>query len=532
MGSIPLPALDIKTPQQPDLLEKYGQLMQLKNAQQQSALQQQEAPLRLQQLQQGVQQGAGQLQIQQQAIKDQQAQTTAMQQWDGKQIDELYPLILKNGGSAEAVMGLKQKVLAQQQAAATAFKNTADGGKAIVETQKQKGDLIAGALSPLIDPAKVPDAQLPQALQATTQDLVQKGLLDPQHAQAAQQLVQQSGGDPNKIRQGLDQFSKTYLAQSEIAQQAHQQAMTEQAHAEAQKIHASTDPTSPLYSPSQAAVAMGTAPGAAQIQAGEVRQAGKKAGAEAAARQPYELALAAQKQALSQGDPKAAAHLMVTGDATLSELKSRGATPDFIAKALFYAHQESNGAYNAQAADAQFDVAKSVENSKFFGSAKSLTDKGGTLDQLEQAAKDIPNGQIPVFNSLADAVKAATGSGPIAKYAAIMVGASDDYSKVMGGGTGSDSSRAQALNLIPAKASPEARAGAIAGVRGSVTSQALGRIGDNPVLKRMYGSQFSSGTPSQAAPAGPPPGATHTAPGSDGKNHYTNDKGQDLGVAP
>ena len=30
----------------------------------------------------------------------------------------------------------------------------------------------------------------------------------------------------------------------------------------------------------------------------------------------------------------------------------------------------------------------------------------------------------------------------------------------------------------------------------------------------------------------PPPGATHTAPGSDGKNHYTNANGQDLGVAP
>ena len=57
MGSIPLPALDIKTPQQPDLLEKYGQLLQIKNAQQQQQLQQQEAPLRVQALQQQVQSG-------------------------------------------------------------------------------------------------------------------------------------------------------------------------------------------------------------------------------------------------------------------------------------------------------------------------------------------------------------------------------------------------------------------------------------------------------------------------------------------
>jgi hypothetical protein len=34
-----------------------------------------------------------------------------------------------------------------------------------------------------------------------------------------------------------------------------------------------------------------------------------------------------------------------------------------------------------------------------------------------------------------------------------------------------------------------------------------------------------------SAPSGPPAGATHIAPGSDGRNHYTNNKGEDLGVA-
>jgi hypothetical protein len=500
MASIPLVALNSQVPDQPDLLQKYGQLQALRNNQQQMQLNQQEAPLRLQQLQQGVQQGAGQLQIQQQAIKDQQAQTTAMQQWDGKQIDELYPLILKNGGSAEAVMGLKSKVLTQQQAAATAFKNTADGGKAQVETLKQKGDLISGALSPLIDPNQVPDAQLPQALQATTQDLVQKGLLDPQHAQAAQQLLQQSGGDPAKIRQGLDQFTKTFMAQSQIAEQAHKEAITAQSQAETKKINASIDPTSPLYSPSPAAVAMGTAPGAAQIQAGEARLAGQKAGAEAAARQPYEMSLARQRQALSQGDPNAAAQLLVSGDATLSELKARGATPDFIANTLNAAHQLSGGKYNAQTADAQFSVAKSPANVAFFGSAKSLIDKGGTLDQLTEAGKAIPGGLIPAFNSIADWQKAATGSGPIAKYASLALGVADDYSKVMGGGQGSDSSRLQALQLVGAKQSPAQRAASIDGIRGAVGSQTTSRIGNNPVLGRMYGSELP--TPAQGGQGG------------------------------
>ena len=80
MGSIALPALDLKPMQQPDLMEKFGQLQQLRNAQQQgqmqqqqAQMQQQEAPLRMQQLQQGVQSGGIELQQKQIALKDQQA---------------------------------------------------------------------------------------------------------------------------------------------------------------------------------------------------------------------------------------------------------------------------------------------------------------------------------------------------------------------------------------------------------------------------------------------------------------------------
>jgi hypothetical protein len=212
-----------------------------------------------------------------------------------------------------------------------------------------------------------------------------------------------------------------------------------------------------------------------------------------------------QKQAISQGDPNAAAKLLISGDATLSELKARGSTPEFIASTLTAAHQLSGGQYNAQQADAQFDVAKSPANVAFFGSAKSLTDKGGTLDQLAAAANAIPQNQLPVFNKIEDWTKEAAGKGPLAEYAARVLGVADDYSKVMGGGTGSDSSRLAAANLVAAKLSKEGRDGAISGIRGSVNSQISGRIGNNPVLQRMYGTPSPS-----AAPAGG--GLSVTAP--------------------
>ena len=223
MGSIPLPALDVRPPQQQaDPLEQYGRLMQLQNMQRMQPLQQQQA-------QQQVQSGQLDIQQKQQALTDQKAMTSAMQQWDGQDYNKLIPLVIKNGGSAQAVMGLKSKVLEQQQAISTTLKNNADAGLAQVNAQKTKNDEIAGALTPLIDPKQVPDAQLPAAVMSTAQDLVQKGLLDPQHAQTAQQIAQ--SGDPTQIRSQLDMLRKGFMAQSQIIDDAKNTAQTQEAQA-------------------------------------------------------------------------------------------------------------------------------------------------------------------------------------------------------------------------------------------------------------------------------------------------------------
>lgn len=475
MASIPLPALSIKTPEQPDVLQKFGQIQQLKNAQQQSQMMQQESPLRLQALQQQTQAGQVALQQEQQSQQDNQSFRAAMQDpsLQGKTIGQIADVLAKSGHisqagwsqakkadveSRTALAGLDEKTLANQKAAHSA-------------TQELYNNVM-----------NLPDDQLAANW--------------PQIAQQYDAIPgnQKQPLDPNKplTKQQLSQFGPALsLANSYFDQELARR----QKEAQLKQDQGKSDPNSPFYAPTKESVAMGTAPGAAQINAGEVRQAAQKAGAEAAARQPYEMSLARQRQALSQGDPNAAGQLLVNHDATLSELKARGATPDFIAKTLFAANRLSGGKYNAQAADAQFSVAKSPANVAFFGSAQSLTEKGGTLDQLAEAAKDIPNNKIPVFNTIADVTKAAAGSGPISKYASILLGVSDDYSKVMGGGQGSDTSRTQALHLVPTNASPEARAGAIEGIRGSVGSQIHARIGKNPVLKRMYGSEETA-TPS------------------------------------
>lgn len=507
MGSLSaLPALDVKTPQQPDLLQQFSQLQALKGNQQ--AMQQRAAlaPLQQEAAQQNVQTGQLDIQQKQQQLKNQQALTQAYQTWDGRSYEDLAHLALKAGATGDAIQAIQQHGLALRKTASDIAESDAKTGSDNATTLGKQLDQAAGALQGVLS---APTEQQGQALIATAQQLAQQKrpdgtpLLDAQHLQMAEQLAQQG---PQAIATQVPIFAKSLTALSAQLDAAQKQATTQKDLATASATRGKIDPTSPFYAPTAQSVAMGTAPGAAQIQAGEAKQAGAKAAAEAAARQPFEMALARQRQALSQGDPAAAGKLMVDGDATLSELKSRGATPDFIARALFAAKQLSAGKYNAQESEANFKVAQSPANLAFFGSAKSLTDPGGTLDQLAETAKSIPQNQIPVFNSIEDAAKAATGNGPIAKYAATLVGVADDYAKVMGGGVGSDSSRAQGFKLAAASASPAQREGSIQGIRGAVGSQIKSRIGKNPVLQRMYGDTggTSSGMVTVQIPGSPP----------------------------
>ena len=232
MATIPLPALSLnKQSPPPDPLAQYAQILQLKQMQQAQ-------PLQLQILQN--QNQAGQLANQEAQIQlqDKQAVTQAMQQWEGKDINSLYSLVLKNGGSGQAVFGMKKQALDMESTIAQTAKNQGDAGLATIEAQQKKNDSVVGALLPLTDPTKVPDAQLPQAIQQTVQSLVQGQMLDPQHAQAAQQLLQ--SGDPNAIRSGLKQFANTLLAQSQITSQALDTAKAGASNAAAAKDNATT----------------------------------------------------------------------------------------------------------------------------------------------------------------------------------------------------------------------------------------------------------------------------------------------------
>ena len=211
--------------------------------------------------------------------------------------------------------------------------------------------------------------------------------------------------------------------------------------------------------------------------------------AEAQAKAPIELqkslALEKAKQQLTQGSPDVAGKMLADRTLTIDEMRVRGLTPEFQQQAILAA-QKYDPTFKAPEAAAQARIAGSQANQQFYGNTDSLLVKGGTLDQLEQRGKALGTTQIPAYNSLQNWTKAALGSGPQAAYAASVLGVADDYSKVMTGGQGSDTSRQQALDIISKNLSPEGRAAAVQQIRDQVLSQRRGRSGTNPYLKNMF----------------------------------------------
>ena len=208
---IPLVALGVHTP---DPLQQAQQGMSLRAlgqaTQQQAAL----APGQLQQQQNQVQLGQQAVQQGQQQQQDREAGMKAIQEWDGKDINQLPDLVKKNGGSIDAYTKAKMGALQSQQAVLQM--NTAQ-----LQNNATKNDYLLGKLQAATG-NNVTDDKLADSLTNATQEAIKDGYLDPQHAQSIQQLIQQYP-DPKDLRTQLGVYEKGLLGEKEQFQQQIQQ---------------------------------------------------------------------------------------------------------------------------------------------------------------------------------------------------------------------------------------------------------------------------------------------------------------------
>jgi hypothetical protein len=180
--------------------------MQLRALGQQTQQQAALAPGQVQQQQQQLQLGQQAIQQGKYAEQDREAGMKAMQQWSGKDQNELPDLIQKNGGSLDAVLKARKSVIESQQAVMNL--NTAQ-----LNAAKTKNDYLLGKLQAATDKS-VPDEQLPQSIMDATQQAIKDGYLDPQHAQEVQSLVQQFP-NPADLRSHLGIYEKGLQSQTE-----------------------------------------------------------------------------------------------------------------------------------------------------------------------------------------------------------------------------------------------------------------------------------------------------------------------------
>jgi hypothetical protein len=257
--------------------------------------------------------------------------------------------------------------------------------------------------------------------------------------------------------------------------------------------------------------------------------------------QQHDLDLAAKKafanknaeQAATAGDPNVAGQMLYEGGLTLADLKSRGSTPKQIidatraAGAYAAAH---GGKYNASDEIVGEKTLGEPTNQVFFGSARSLVQGGGMLDQLKAAHDALGNTKIPAYNTIKDWRDYQAGQPQLATYRAAVLAAADDAAKVMGGGQPTDALRDSFLQTFNSNINNLGFDGALEQSRTGVRSQVVGRIGPNRYIQQREGDILAGGDRGILFAA--PVGATGKARGSDGNFYYHDARGNILGPAP
>lgn len=221
MASLGPPLPELKLPQQPDPMGQISKLMALRSMMTQQQSQQQE------------------LQIRAQQVKDQEATTAAMKDWDGKDYGALAKSVLQNGGSATAAQGVQQHGLTVNKTISDiAAQDAATGSKKLetfIGAHKTVGDTLEGVLN-------LPDEQLHDGAAKAVDSLTKGGILDAQTAQQAQQILQ-TVTDPKELRTRIDTMAKVSMGMKAAADQAKTAQETQTSAAQEQKDTADTEKT-------------------------------------------------------------------------------------------------------------------------------------------------------------------------------------------------------------------------------------------------------------------------------------------------
>jgi len=465
-----------------------------------------------------------QIQENQQKLKDNQAVTDAWKSWDGKDTDSLVKGVLSAGGSGAAANTVAQTLMARQQE-----KNALS--ESDFTLQQKKTDRMLGRF----DAAEaVPDEQLVPHIQSALKDSVTSGDLDPQHAQAAQQLLQQAGTDPKSLRAGLDNFKKSYQLESVQFSRAKEQAETDKNNAQAAKDNADA-----FLARNKAGVmnAYKANPQSLLDQVDAIAPANKYGSLN-------QRTKAGIHNAIMNGDIDGAKELIKEAGTQVGAVEKdvavatnpdiqRGKVEVAAAEGAARAAQEAKTARGSNAALAQVPPhlvapasAQAAKAGEDYAQAQSVTQR---LNAMMKAAT---KGNVVAYQVIPE-----EGTLQITTSQGVHRINQAEIEQYAGGGSLWQRMMGHVGKQLTGASIPSSVLDDMAEIQ---KIQADGsKLKYNNSLKTInqtYGANFQpvemdemkSGQPTKPAA---PTGATHTAMGSDKKLHYTNAKGEDLGLA-
>jgi hypothetical protein len=220
----------------------------------------------------------------------------------------------------------------------------------------------------------------------------------------------------------------------------------------------------------------------------EAAAAGRKA--EAVAKGQAQGAMAATggaKDASGNWNPASVPVSLVEGTMDPTQMSKRG--KDYnqqIQLANQYSIEKYGKPFDMAGAQSDYTYSKNPQTQNTLKMIQGMTEQGGAIDIASQAAASLPQIDSATLNKVFNAGATEFGSTQATNFHTAMLGLADEYSKVMGGGVGSDTSRQQALDILKASYSKGQLAGAIGIMRQDIAARQKALVGSNRYLQRQY----------------------------------------------
>jgi hypothetical protein len=214
-----------------------------------------------------------------------------------------------------------------------------------------------------------------------------------------------------------------------------------------------------------------------------------------------------------EGDPTPVAQDLADGILAPSQLPGRF-RPEYIGRIYAMAQQlarTQGKEFNPAKLEAEYQYAKSPQTQNTLNMISAITAPGGSLDIARSAALDLPALDQKTANKVFNATATEFGSPEATRFHTAMLGLADEYAKVMGGGTATDSGRQQGLDILKQDFSRGQLNAGIDTILADVHARGRAIVGKNPALNAMY-PDFTAQNPSPN-PGGPTIGEVRTING-------------------